>query len=308
MGKQTETMWVKRPFLPTLTPLETAIWRTVAYADLFDYPLTAVQIHRYLEGVAATLPDVQECLESSTLYGSHIIKTDHFFTLPNRSYLISKRLRREKVAATRWPAAVQYGRLIAHLPFVKMVALTGSLTMNNVEADADIDYLIVTENGRLWLCRAFIIAVVRLASRQNIILCPNYILTERATQFPDKNLYTAHEVAQMVPLAGEMGYGRLRQQNMWANTHLPNAKGSPMPHLLHSTTSSWLQKLLELPFRTPIGTWLEKWEMQRKIGKFQAKQQKYSETSFCPDWCKGHFGGHQRNTLTAFQAQVSREA
>ena len=40
-------------FSGQLTPLEYAILATVAYADVFDYPLTLLQLHRYLHSLAA---------------------------------------------------------------------------------------------------------------------------------------------------------------------------------------------------------------------------------------------------------------
>ena len=47
--------------------LEEAILHTVDYADLFDYPLTAQQIHRYLTGCLAPVELVEQRLaEDST--------------------------------------------------------------------------------------------------------------------------------------------------------------------------------------------------------------------------------------------------
>ena len=63
--------------------------------------------------------------------------------------------------------AVRYGLTIARLPFVRMVAVPGALTMDNVEPGDDVDYLIVTAPDRLWLCRAVVIElVVKPAARR----------------------------------------------------------------------------------------------------------------------------------------------
>ena len=56
---------------------------------------------------------------------------------------------------------------------MKMVAITGSLAMDNADLDADIDFLIVTEPGRLWVCRAMIAALGLSAGHKNH-LCFNF--------------------------------------------------------------------------------------------------------------------------------------
>ena len=82
----------------TLTQLEQAIWRTVAYVDLFDYPLTAVEIHRYLDGVPATASEVAQELASSPALADHLRYHEGFFCLPERDEIIETRHERNRRA------------------------------------------------------------------------------------------------------------------------------------------------------------------------------------------------------------------
>ena len=166
----------------TLQDLHDAILRTVAYEDVFDYALTSGEIHRLLSGIR-TGPEIVE----NTLHDHSVLSfSDGYYTLPGREALVTIRRRRNQAADRLWLEAIRYGKIIASLPFVRMLAVTGSLAMNNVEGSADIDYLVVTAAGRLWTCRAMILAVARLAALRRIRLCPNYLITERALSFPDR--------------------------------------------------------------------------------------------------------------------------
>ena len=82
----------------TLADQEQAIWRTLAYVDLFDYPLTAVEIHRYLE-------DVQAALASSPLLAGQLICQNGFYCLPGREAVFAIRQQRQQQAQTLWAAA-----------------------------------------------------------------------------------------------------------------------------------------------------------------------------------------------------------
>lgn len=289
----------------TLTSLEQAIWRTVAYVDLFDYPLTAVEIHRYLDGVAATLTEVTKALAGSPALADCLSHKDGFFCLQQREEIVDIRQERRRRAQRLWPEAVRYGRILAQLPFVRLVAVTGSLAMNNVGDDADIDYFVVTKNGRLWLARALVIAVVRLAARRGIDLCPNYFVAESALSLPERNVYTAREIVQMVPLFGHPVYLKLRRHNGWVSRFLPNAAGPPLVQIPEPEPALWPQAVAELPLRTPLGGWLEHWERARKIEKLRSQQNGSSESCFTAVICKGHFQAHQQRTLTAYQHRLT---
>ena len=286
--------------LPNRT-LEAAILQTVAYVDGFDYPLTTEEVHRFLIGTPATLEAVRKMLENGRLVPHQLSHQDNYYMLPGREDIAAIRQQREANAQQMWPDALRYGRFIAHLPFVRMVSVTGSLAVNNVIEGADIDYLIVTENGRLWLTRAFTILIVHWAAQRHVTLCPNYFISRRAMHIEQQNLYTAHELVQMIPIAGLDIYHHLQQLNSWTHHFLPNAQWSSNSHA-YTPPHFHPRRLVELALRTPIGTRLEQWEMRRKILKF--RHQQTAESDFSPDWCKGHFDEHAQHIMNNFDQRV----
>ena len=294
-----------------LQVIEEAIFHTVAYVDVFDYPLTASEVHQYLVGVAAPAGAIHTLLENGRLVPHRLSRHKGYFTLPGRETIIETRRQRQQIAARLWPQAIYYGQRIGALPFVRMVAVTGSLAVDNAVANADIDYLIVTEPGRLWLSRAMTILIVRQAARQGVTLCPNYFLSEKALSFDNHNLYTAHELIQMVPISGVEVYQKIRQLNKWTEKFLPNARSDrrPIPPAAFAGWQRVTCDLLQRALRGPAGAWLEQWEMKRKIAKFtrQTINKQAIETAFSPDWCKGHFDGHGHRILHAYEERVHKE-
>lgn len=309
-----------------LSTVEAGLVQAVAYADLFDYPLSAPEAHRYLVGVQATRSRVDTVLEGGLL-PNRCVKGRRYYFLPGREKTVDTRLQRGSVSSRVWPRAERYGSSLAALPFVRMVAVSGALAMDNMEPNTDIDYLIVTESGRLWLCRALVIALVRWAAQRGDIVCPNYFLSESALVLQQRNLFTAHEIAQMVPIAGLDIYRRLRQLNGWIAEFLPNALDAPRraearqiassPSHRRRSAGDYPRLALERFLRTPPGDWLERWEMARKVRKFSRRgeeNQRFGcagsedeelETGFTPDRCKGHFDSHGQRTLSAFAERMN---
>jgi hypothetical protein len=286
-----------------LNPLKRAILLAVVYADVFDYPLTAGEIHRYC-GMKTSFTTLYAEIQAFGFLSQRGV----FYTLPGRESLADVRAHRQEVSTHLWPQALRYGRAIASLPFVRMLAVTGSLAVDNAESRADIDYFIVAEPGHLWTCRALALALGRLAAYQRLNLCPNYLITTRALEFNDQNLYVAHELAQMVPLSGLEVYVEIRRRNAWVAEFLPNADGTPpMPATIKWAESPFrLRPAFESVMRTPPGTWFERWEMDRKIRKLSREQGGSDESAFSADICKGHDQRHQSRTRKLLDSKVSR--
>jgi hypothetical protein len=290
--------------------LADAILRTVVYADLFDFPLTIPEIHRYLTGSAAPMATIEERLLQDGRLGERMASYTPYWFLTGREELVELRREREAYAQVLWPAAWRYGRLVASIPFVRLVAVTGSLSMNNVlRPDDDIDYLIVTRSGRLWLARGAAILVVHLARRAGIELCPNYVMAEGRLVLGRPSLYNAHELAQLVPLFGLGTYRRLYESNPWMTTYLPNA--SPREDEVRGVRGGLRvgQRLVESVLGGRLGDAVERWERERKIPRLYqvASEQGGAGAVYSADLCKGHVDDHAAAVYREYAARLAAQ-
>jgi hypothetical protein len=296
-------------YLPDSPESQTAeaIFRTVLYADVFHFPMTEAEIHHFLIGRAATRGEVHAALEHSVWLRTHLICSDGYYTLsPDGAAL---RRQREANSQRLWARAERYGRRLAHLPFVRMVALTGALAMRNPRhAHDDIDYLLVTTPSRVWLTRLLAVIVVRLARLRGVDLCPNFVLAETALQQDRQDLYMAHEVAQMIPLAGFELYYAMREVNAWADAYLPNAREPfyPTQDAAPKGIGRVLQRAAEAVLSTPLGNWLENWERRRKQRKFAAQSSGARSTArLDEDQVKGHFNDNGLWVMEKYQERLN---
>jgi hypothetical protein len=282
-----------------LSVLERAVIESVAYSDVFDYPLTLEEICRGLPIVASSA-DVAAALEVARDFVSGV---DSYHALAGREALVETRARRAEASRTLMRRANSYGRLIARVPFVRMVAVTGSLAVDNAEDGDDVDYLIVTAPGRVWLARALTMAVVRLAALRGLTLCPNYLLAETALALPERDPYTARELLQMRPIAGYAVYSRMLAANAWCTDLLPNwqpdaAQPDERPGLL--------KRLGEAALGGRLGDALERWFLHRKGRELSARAGANGETVFNEDVCKGHFDAHRARLEAELALRLTR--
>ncbi|MSP14538.1 MAG: hypothetical protein EXR62_16485 [Chloroflexi bacterium] len=291
-------------------PIGQAILQSLIYADLFDFPLTADEIHRYLPGSPISATFLHNTLEDG-FARHHLSQADGYFALAGRKEIIPIRQQRREIAGRLWARAHRYAAIIACIPFVRMIAVTGTLAVENVKSGDDIDYLIVTAPGRLWLCRALVIGLVRLARLAGDELCPNYFLSERMLEIPVRNLFTARELLQMVPLYGPATYARFRSANSWTTAFFPNASTPPACDVLRQVDGPFkakVQRVWEKALSGPWGNWLEQGEMRRKILRLSRQAEtaglspSQGATIFTTDCCKGHFEGYDELILERYRA------
>jgi hypothetical protein len=185
-----------------------------------------------------------------------------------------------------------------------MVTLTGSLAMLNLSRDADMDYMLVTQPGRLWLARAFAVTFGRVMRIFGDRICVNLLVSESALEWHPRDLYSAREMCQMIPLNGLDVYSRLRAANAWTKSFLPNADSAPLLTQKEARSSAF-QKWLEIPLRGKLGDALERWAMRLQLKKIIATYGTGGEANFSADLCQGNFHDHRRGTENSFNERLA---
>jgi len=207
---------------------EQAILNTLNYADIFDYPLTRGQIHQYLEEPLPT--KTLKTLLARMVTEGKLTHLNGFYCLPGREEIIKLRKRREVYSQAKIRKARRVAAILGLIPWIRLVGITGSLAMENASKNDDIDLMIITTPRRLWLTRGLVVILLRLSGqyrRPKKIkdrICPNLMLSEEALQFPDHDLFIAHEIAHMKPILNRgCTYQKFLKANLWVRNFLPNA-------------------------------------------------------------------------------------
>jgi hypothetical protein len=288
--------------------LTQAILHTIVYADLFDYPLRVNEIHRYLIGYPASLAMVEKRLQQDSQLAERLTSQPPFWLLRGREHLAGLRREREAFSQVLWQRAKRYARLVAAVPFVRMVSVTGSLAMNNVISPRDdIDLMIVTAGNRVWLARGLVILIVHLARRSGVEICPNYVVAENHLELDESSLFAAHELAQLVPLYGSAMYHRLLKCNAWMIDYLPNAQPHRAVPSALAPASCRAQRWMESVLGGHLGDAVERWERERKMPRLRqiAERKGGTGTIFAPDLCKGHVDDHANAVRQRFAQRLA---
>jgi len=293
----------------TQPPISQAILRALVYADLFGYPLTLDQVQKYLVGLVASKEEIVTALNGDPWLREHVIWAPPYLMLKDSLGGIENRLTRERASKQLWPQALHYASWIASLPFVRMVAITGALAIGNPRDQSDdIDLMLVTDPGRVWLTRLWTVGITRLVKLWGVNLCPNYVLSLNALQLRERSLFTAHEQAQMQPVYGQEVYQKLVAANPWTKDFLPNAfepenDGRPTVQVHRR-----LKKIGERLFGGKLGDALERWEYKRKAPKLSAEARAMGSTAACFDAerCKGHMHDYGARVSRALAKHLRR--
>lgn len=206
---------------------ELSIQKTLAYRSVFRYPLSLYQLKTFLiSDKPFRDKTISKSLEHLVNKGLVKEKSGKYF-LPGTKIIDweNKRKYTEKLIIKN----LKTFNLLFSVPWVKTIALTGSVSAYNSEDKSDLDLLIITAKGRLWITRFFVTLLLKLTNKfpnsdgESGKICTNLWMDDSQLKWPEEkqNIYIAHNIALVQPLKDrDNTYLKFLSANLWLNSYL----------------------------------------------------------------------------------------
>lgn len=251
---------------PQLESLEAEVFKTLSYFDYFRFPLNLQQLRFYLH-IKADEAALAAVLQQLVATG-RIQCADDLYSLSSiEAYAQSRRAGEARLAELQARIDKSCER-IRRFPFILFVGLSGSMSKGYAPEDADIDFFLVTQKNRLWICK-IVLHLMKTVSRvkgSHKWYCLNYYIDDTALRLEEQNEFTAVELASLKPLidAGDYYEQFIAANRDWLESYLPNFEmqrkdrtytirktwwGSMIASLSSDTLNKWVMKLTDGEWR-----------------------------------------------------------
>lgn len=262
--------------------LQKHILATLAYYDGMDYPMTSFELWKYLTSSKQqaenegqfSLGDVVQELENENLK-KFIDEHRGFYFLKGRKDLVEQRLERNKIANQKLKRLLKTAKWLRFVPFVRMLAVTGSLAMKNTDAGSDLDLLIVLKHGKIFTGRFGVTGLLQLLGQRRYgdkiknRICLNYFITDKSLEINLKDIFSASEYAFMLPIFGWHAFQEFQEKNGWIRKYKLNFQPDALPDLkfLAETNLSQLVRTLGEAVLRP--NFIENFLKHYQLGKIE---------------------------------------
>lgn len=283
---------------------ELAVLRTVVYASLFDYPLEPAQLEASLIGVGAPAAAIERWWRESELLQATIEHRDGLYFPAGRSDLVGTRSRREAVSRELLDRDRRLLSFVASMPFVRMVALSGSLAHLNAEGSADLDLFVITAPHRVWSVVVATLVLAKLLGWRKR-LCMNYVVSEHALAIEPRDLFSANQIIHLRPISGHAVFERFVESNAFVRQIYPNFELPDLPRTQDPRPKTFFERALSLGFAQVaegMARLLYGWHLRRRSASWQSSDQVRLE----PECLKLHTSSHRASTLRRFEEAMEK--
>lgn len=253
------------------------ILKTLGYFDLFHYPLTVEEIYLF-HADANSIDSINTALLSLMEEGI-VFKLDLFYALQNDRALVQRRCTGNCLAIKHMKTAQKVAKLLSRFPYVKGIAVSGSLSKNYADEKSDIDFFIITASNRLWVARTLMHLYKKftfITGRQHWF-CMNYYVDEAALEIAEKNIFTAMEIVTLIPMQGKSGFNNFIENNQWTKKYFPlhHTSTTHLPEI----TPGWCRTFFEKLFNGRIGDNVDKRLMNITGKRWKKKTERHQVNS-----------------------------
>jgi hypothetical protein len=281
-----------------------AIARSVVYAGLFDYPLTLAQLRQTLIASVQTPSQILAALSSSEMLRNTIEYRDGFFFPRGRFDLVAERTRREARSRIFLRRHRRLLQLIVAIPYVRLVALSGSIAHRNLDARGDLDLFVVTRGRKVWSVAVAIVALAKLLGLRRTV-CANFIVADTHLALDQQDLFTASQIIHLKPLIGMDVFREFVAANPFVTRNYPNFHPADCAgwQLSELPRLAWLKRAIEgaltLPAAALEGATRAAYRayLRRRAATWPSPDQVRLED----DYLKLHTHSHRRDVLRRFE-------
>ena len=199
------------------------IKETIQYFSIFKYPLLLEEIYRYTS-IKVSKNEVLESL-NELIKVNELYKSNNFYSnLENIDDLIISRKKMNINADKLLKQSVFYSSLLSYFPFVRGIAISGSLSKQCASEKSDIDFFVLIKENRLWISKTLIQLfknVLRLFGKEEF-LCTNYFKAIDNISLEEKSKFTEMELITMIPVYKKKTLIQFFNSNQWAFEKYPN--------------------------------------------------------------------------------------
>jgi hypothetical protein len=247
--------------------LQIAIIRTVVFFDIFDYPLTLMEIWKWLyvtDGSQIARKYLADIENELTQITDKIEAKNGLYFLRGREQIIRTRLERYGLAEDKYRKAVRFIKILRLIPFVKLVAVCNNLSYSNSSAASDIDLFIIAEKNRIFSARFWVIGVLKLfgvrpaAESKRDTIDATFFISEDELDIENlrlkiedqrsktEDIYLTYWAEQLVPVYDPFNlYQKFQSANGRLKNYLPNAIGYEL-NRRRQVKRSWGVRLVNL--------------------------------------------------------------
>ncbi|MFH1427934.1 MAG: hypothetical protein ABIG60_05425 [Patescibacteria group bacterium] len=194
-----------------------AIVKTVAFFDMFDYPLTLFEIWQ-LVPTKCDLMDIISGLTALKAVKPLVEEKDGFYFLIGREEIIKIRLKRYNLTDKKFKKAIFIARIFKIIPWIKLIAVGNIIGSHNLARKSDIDLFIITESKRVWITRFFCVLITKAfglrpkSGKKRNKICLSFFISEEALNIKELMLVKSLHYKQTLFKELE-GYQALPEDN-----------------------------------------------------------------------------------------------
>jgi hypothetical protein len=244
------------------------ILKVLAYFDVFNYPLNAEEINSfYFDPNESSFENAVNILVEEKI----IFKLNGFYSLQNDPSLITRRLTGNNFAKMQMATATKAAAILAGFPYVRGLAISGSLSKNFADEKADVDFFIITAPNRLWIARTIMHLFKKLsfiAGKQNWF-CMNYYVDEAMLEIPEKNIFTAMEIVTLIPMYGQAILPLFYNKNEWTKNYFPGRVAAICN--IPESKKGFFSRMTEKIFNGDTGDAIDNWLMNLTDKRWKKK-------------------------------------